>query len=72
MATADLPAPPKHPTGGQSCDGGGCTAESIGWCYDRELGLWLPCCSAHMTGWRIYDNDLDGTDPDTPGETHAG
>jgi hypothetical protein len=25
--------------------------------------------TARANGWRVYDNDLDGTDPDTPGET---
>lgn len=38
------PSPPDEPTYGQSCDGGHCDGESVGWRWFTDMSDWLPCC----------------------------
>lgn len=52
---------PTEPADGRSCDGGYCSAESIGWRFYPIEGVWLPVCVTHMDAegvpamYRMYD-----------------
>jgi hypothetical protein len=42
--TRRLPLPPPdEPTYGQSCDGGNCDRESVGYRWFTDMSAWLPC-----------------------------
>lgn len=44
----DIPPPPSEDSGGQSCDGGNCDTESVGWRYYVTDRVWLPVCARHI------------------------
>jgi hypothetical protein len=48
IRTDEIPDPPKGDSGGQSCDGGNCNAESVGWRYYPDRKEWLPVCHGHF------------------------
>jgi len=63
----DIPPPPTEPTYGQSCDGGHCNAESVGWRFYPfpAPGQWLPVCHRDLNvkgvpaRFRVLDSDLE-------------
>lgn len=67
MTRRQVPPPPEEPTGGRSCDAGGCNAPSIGWRYFPQPlpGEWLPVCIRDMRVkgvprlFRVHDSQYE-------------
>lgn len=59
-----VPAPPREPSGGRSCDCGQCNRASAGWRYYPDGG-WLPACPTHLAAGpvRLTVHDPTGEVP---------
>ena len=69
MTGYDLPPAPTEPTGGRSCDAGGCDEPSIGWRWFAVPREWLPVCPGHgvvprwRADWFVSDRETEDRGP---------